>query len=624
MGKVNRRRGERRKARRHNPTGSETADGASGEKVARSMRGLNSADAKSREHACAAVAHMFSALDEDSTMNEKTRQDIYVARLKRVERSGLLKKIVTRLSDTSIAVRVSALGAVRNMGTVGGARTCDTFVKEDAISALEVSLKMLVEGFVRRSSHPSSSAAAATERAHLVELLSVVCLLCEQSDLAIRRMNVAIFRDVLQCLRLSVSSKDFSVAELTSRLLNIMSDSNGSLVSWLAEVPEATRFLGYLVDGVDVGASAVKRVGAIRTRLHALGFLCNCVEMKLASLPVEATSNLLLLSLRLDSPVALKCAAKSPDDSKAAAEWTEIVSTQMTALEIVANLYSDSSSPGSERAELDAAVIACARLPTAAQDALMGCVVHIVKSLGKDTPPTTWNRLTPALYGDAHALRFRAMSCLGNMIQSANCEPHFVRGALAAQGVWDLLFETLQSCGAESARFGTIVPPRERVDVVASGLLWAMARRPDVYGLVRIHNAQDRELLAMLKSDITNVRLHACGIFSASAAASTSTSHSVDDGMARRLAVALCHAARDTDLLVASEALNGLFDLFGESDRDAIFSEIRAMDILTSLVGSMESRYRVDGPKLLELDAGRIEEAIENLGRFIEYKKGAA
>lgn len=591
----------------------------SGEKVTRSMRGLNSTDIKIRENACIAVAQMFSALDEDSTMSEKTRQDIYTARLKRVETSGLLKKIVTRLSDTSLTVRVSALGAVRNMSAVGGARTCDTFVKEDAISALEVSLKQATEGLTRRDPTPSSNT---RERAYLTEMLSVICTLFEQSDLAMRRANLTMFRCVLQCLQLTVSSKDFAVAELASRLVHVLSDTNDSLVSWLTAVPEATRYFGSLVCGVDSASATAERAAATRTRLHALGFLCNCVEMKVASLPVEAASNLLLLALRLDSPAVLGSVAKSPDDAGVLAEWTEIISTQMIALEIVANLYSDSDRPnggedGSENTDDDSPIACALLLPLAAQDALMGCVVRVVRCLGKDTL-TAWNRLAPSLYGDAHALRFRAMSCLGNMIQSARCDPHFVRGALLAQGVWDLLFEVVQTSATESARFATVVPARERVDAVVSGLLWAMARRTDVGKLVRTRDAQSRALLAMLRSDVTDVRLHASGILAAS------TARCIDKSAARSLAIALCHAARDADLLVASEALNGLFDLFGESDRDDVFAEIRAMDILTSVATSMESRYRVDGPKLLELDADRIEEAIENLTRFIEYKKGGS
>eukprot|EP00940_MAST-03C_sp_MAST-3C-sp2_P002324 g2324.t1 len=629
MGKVNR----RRQKRRHDPKGADAGDPRDSEEIRKGLTGLGSADPKIRENASAAIAHLLSGLDNDSKVGEKGRRDIYRARLKRLESFGIVKRMIPLLCDTSAMIRVHTLGAIRNMCFVGEKRMCDTLVKADIISVVEASLRKLC------SERDTAYSRTSMERKQLEQILSVLTLLCDHSELAVERIGEIVFRSVYICLTRYFEAKDVSVAETAAQLLHVLSDGNVPMTSWIASSTETVHTLTVIVatDTSKDFSNEIDRAAGLRVRLHLSGLLFNCAVQRCVATrggddpasatlfrkSVDAASQVLQIALqRLDAAKALtelvrveSSAASNESEGvhveSHASAWSEIASVQMTALEVVANVFSDADVESeSDDASLSAAQML---LSASSQRSMVESVVRLIRSVGGGP---SWDRLRePRVYASAHGLRFRALSCLSNMIQIAPSNIMFA-SASEIRTLWSFLFDLCARCSQESPSFESSVPVRERGDVIASGLLWSMARRSDIKSGVRLDAAQEKALRVMLKAEVSDIRLHACGVFAAMC-----ENERMDKDAARRLAVVLCHASRDADLLVVSEALNGLFDLFGESNRDDIFTEMRVMGILTGLSSSIRAKLRAT--KRPEADTERIEEAFENLVRFIEYKQAS-
>ena len=79
------------------------------------------------------------------------------------------------------------------------------------------------------------------------------------------------------------------------------------------------------------------------------------------------------------------------------------------------------------------------------------------------------------------------------------------------------------------------------------------------------------------------------------------------------------NAAKDEDLRVVAEALDKLFDVFGEDDSDEIFADLKLLQKLSNILPQMKSRIGQNKKSLGE-DLSIVNMAKANLQRFIKYK----
>jgi len=78
--------------------------------------------------------------------------------------------------------------------------------------------------------------------------------------------------------------------------------------------------------------------------------------------------------------------------------------------------------------------------------------------------------------------------------------------------------------------------------------------------------------------------------------------------------------ARDPDLRVLSEALDKVFDIFGEDDTDNVFSTIKLLPKLKQILPSMKVKMSQQKKSLGE-SYSMVVMARTNLQRFIKYKE---
>jgi len=182
------------------------------------------------------------------------------------------------------------------------------------------------------------------------------------------------------------------------------------------------------------------------------------------------------------------------------------------------------------------------------------------------------------------------------------------------QHLFDYLFRLCVSCSEETS-FASHIPSEERGVAVTSELLWGLLRRKDSICSISLNEEHFRTIRLMIRSESIRVRLHTCGMISAICSRVES-----NKDMSVAVATILSAALEDAELLVVSEALNGIFDLFGETTRDDVFQMLNFMKKLTSLLPVLVNKFRSECSNMEDVDAARVDEALENLERFVNYK----
>jgi len=281
---------------------------------------------------CTALAHLFEASgDRNEMFRSKTQWAI---------RSGMISKLVPRLCDPSGDVRRRAIEAARNMLSVGGKISCDAFMKIDVLTVLE---KLFVESASLDALKGMFLKKEESLRSDLYAILSVFGLLAEQSDVAVHRITKSI--PTRQCISLCIRAHaDLPmVAELAAQLLHIISDNNPIFAKQIrASVPEDLKML--IQDKIKDGISSRARGSAMRTRLHIAGMFCNVLEerdivvLKLLRDCIQISPlNCLNAAIEAWSHTTTSTSSSSSSEGES---WNEMARVQMTALEILANLFS--------------------------------------------------------------------------------------------------------------------------------------------------------------------------------------------------------------------------------------------------------------------------------------------
>ena len=519
---------------------------------------------------------------------------MFRSKAKWVIRSGMIGKLVPRLCDPNGDVVYRALEATRNMLSVGGNILCDAFMKADILTVLE---KVYVE-FTTLDVLRKMCGKETLPRLSLRAVLSVFGLLAEQNDVAVCRITkcVATRKSILICIGARTDLP--VVAEFAAQLLHIISDNNPIFTQQI-RTSDPKELKALIQEKIKTEASAQTRGSAMRTRLHIAGMFFNTLQSN------DMFRNV-LLRLILDcvqiSPLSCLNAAIKTDESGVLAaesskrqEFSEISRVQMTALEIFANMFSDD----------DEVVIA-----PEIQYQLIDAVISLIRILGAGK---VWSSFPSQIFIELHSLRFRALTCLSNMIHRVRTG-YLCKSESDVKHLFDYLFRLCVSCSEETS-FASYVSSEQRGEAVTSELLWSLLRREDAKSIV-FNDEQMKQIRVMIRSESTRVRLHTCGMISTMCSRVES-----NKGASVSVATILCVALEDMDMLVVSEALNGVFDLFGETTRNDVFEMLGFMERLSSLLPILIRKFRSEGSHMEDVDVARVDEALENLQRFLDYKR---
>ncbi|KAM8893925.1 HEAT repeat-containing protein 3 [Spinachia spinachia] len=172
---------------------------------------LQSPSADVREFACASVSRV---VQQSQTIPVFLQRDA-------------IRRLGPMLMDTSLAVRETAAGALRNLSACGGQEVCEDMVKHDVMTPLTALLRESCAGF-------ESSAAAVTDKKNAVEdvaheAVNLLWNLCESSSQSLSVFNKAGLLDlVVQCLERHPHNIELAIS--AAHCLHTVTEDNPELL----------------------------------------------------------------------------------------------------------------------------------------------------------------------------------------------------------------------------------------------------------------------------------------------------------------------------------------------------------------------------------------------------------
>eukprot|EP00941_MAST-03F_sp_MAST-3F-sp1_P004960 g4960.t1 len=642
------------------------------------LAGLQSSDRQKREIAAMSLAHLFVAPDNTSSLSTKERNDLYKSRLNWMQESGMVRKLIPRLCDTSLIVRLHCCGALRNIALEGGRNACEAMVKDDVLTPVINCMKELVPSAADGKFNREGSAV-------LVQAITLLAILCDASEVAVKvfSRNSSAIRLLVTCLgpNAAQSFQGHELIAAAARLLHCITDDNVAVAEevYALGAPTLALLLSLAKDGLEKKCEKnvpYSRAEELTWRLHIAGSLLNIATTKaIATSSVQELQNIVgeilpLLNHVISEDVTgtYEVAAeadfrareeelllakakkeKSKDMEKTVmptmendmkekkfplAEWNSLVLTQAVAIELLANL---TASIDIESDSIESSVIA---LPTEAHIGALSRVFQICNessvtiekvrtSLHQSSASTMEKKETKKkqILASKQAkeniqllrgLQQRTLGFIGNAFQT------FPDASLDISSLWNTswtLFEKeMQEFQITSSAASAFSAPIINGSPLACMLsnIWSLCRRnQDIFS---ISDSRLDILCKIVANQITplsscqEVRSNACGILSYFGRDEI-RAHLIG----RSLLVVI---TSDASLLVVAEALNAIFELFGKDDAwlANVYKTLCMQNGLIQVLPVLQRKFSEDGSRLSEMECERVDEALENLQAFINYK----
>ncbi|CAL8349941.1 unnamed protein product [Merluccius merluccius] len=166
---------------------------------------LQSPSADVREFACASISRV---VQQSQTIPGFLQRDV-------------VKRLGPMLLDSSLAVRETATGALRNLSACGGHEVCEDMVKKDIMTPLTSLLRECCAGFLTDQKNTVEDVAN--------EAVNLLWNLCESSSQALSVFNKAGLLDVvLQCLETHTHNVELAIA--AAHCLHAVTEDNPELL----------------------------------------------------------------------------------------------------------------------------------------------------------------------------------------------------------------------------------------------------------------------------------------------------------------------------------------------------------------------------------------------------------
>jgi hypothetical protein len=297
MGKAKKKRAQKRQETRSkaDPMGGRLIADERAKEADQFLHGLRSAEALTREASCGAVALVFN-----KPMDKKTKEK----QLKLYQRTGVLKMLMDRLSDSNTDVSRTAAGALRNVCMAGGLDTCEYLVHEDAMTPL---LSLL-----HKVSSRLKSKLVEQNAMQLASVIALISNLCESSGQAVMLLIDCggAVQCVLECLQPGVLPDELVVA--AAGLLHVVSDQNEHMATQLLTTEDAMKGFFQLVSTAQVPMLVRLHLAATLMNVHQLSNQLSASLQLIISPVVEA--------LAFDVQAVLQQAAQAGSQAAALAE----------------------------------------------------------------------------------------------------------------------------------------------------------------------------------------------------------------------------------------------------------------------------------------------------------------
>lgn len=207
----------------------------------------------------------------------------------------------------------------------------------------------------------------------------------------------------------------------------------------------------------------------------------------------------------------------------------------------------------------------------------------------------------------------RAAGCLDNFIQNMP-----LRSFNNSDSVWNLIYKVIALLRSRNDE-GDL----EFLETSTS-LAWSLFRRlkEKASSLNGIPDAQVFGLIDLSTSATSPiVRSNAVGILGELCQIGLD-SNDRNEKVLAAVINSTCNCLNDSAISVVVQTIEVIFIIFGDETRDELFTKLKLLPILRTLLPRLKSRAQdLDNAKTLRMDPEALQDAIVNLGAFIKFKE---
>ncbi|XP_077982591.1 HEAT repeat-containing protein 3-like [Glandiceps talaboti] len=575
--------------------------------------------------------------------------------------NDVVKCIGPLLIDNNLAVRESAAGALRNLSVSGSHIICERMIQDDVMTPLVALIKQCNDNMKHESDKKKDSTVKImTQAVHLLWNL------CESSSVAVNIVNNEnLVQIIMECLHINNYGMELGIP--AAQCLHVVTEENSSAAHILS-TPEMLSLLenNLMSSGITYQYSLLRVLVAgtlynIRSSIPSSSQSCTLqaiVKVLSQTLDVDCIQAVGRLVSHLGAANGVNCSSSHEDtaaqmvteatkDSKEAEEQINdikcLVTSQQVALEITSNICvpddddddddweemdgtsssssSDDQADDMEVTENGTPIMSPLCLSAEIHTALIAQNVPkkvLDKTLfgDKDTLQAIASHpKTQSLLTGLQTIQNRALVCLQNMISVIDTE------SLGGNEALTKLWQTLLALALEK----TATPTDEYIEAMTSALralLQKMASNDQVpEGLSEEHLEALCELSRV--SSNGNVRANIVGMLGSigNLLAQKPDTDKLLTAIGNHL---LDIISKDSELWVIAEALDAVFDTFGDGQSaDNVAVQICLAGKLKQMLPVLKSKIR-QGKRHLGDRYPVIMNARTNLIRFIKYKEEQA
>uniref|UniRef100_A0A7N6ANP7 SYO1-like TPR repeats domain-containing protein n=1 Tax=Anabas testudineus TaxID=64144 RepID=A0A7N6ANP7_ANATE len=593
----------------------EEDDGDDGCPAAELLEKLQSPSADMREFACASISRV---VQQSQTIPGFLQRDA-------------VRRLGPMLLDSSLAVRETATGALRNLSACGGQEVCEDMVKHDVMTPLtallrEVRLLHLYSLLVLHHSLASESSSQALSVFNKSGLLDVVVQCLERHP-----HNVELAISAAHCLHtvtednpeLLCSMNTAVLGALENVLLSSQPDMSyillrtlaaGTLWNTKASLPAARQAqtlnavlatLSQCLD-LDAGTLIPELKQAEEARHRNAPAVTDTEDQAAGEFAVEEMDEEAPNQKRNGKSVKADYDFSDlvPRGKEELREAMALLTAQQTSLEIIVNMCC-SDDPSDDEWEEESSSDESDMGPDSLCDGVSNLMSPLC--LSAEVHGALINYSIPA-----KRVQSRALTCLHSILSSMDAESLGGPAALqdAAQHLSTLVFGAAEIPKDEEFLEAVISAMRSLLQMIASKNIPQCMTPQQLMSLSE----------AATRCDVVSVRVNAVAILGI-----TGSTLAKEKGTAETLQMIgnalLAVATRDADLVVNGEALDALFDVFADGDEaETAAKNIQLLPALKALQPVFKAKIRKEGrgkyspQQLCVLDNVKV-----NLRRFIGY-----
>lgn len=598
---------------------------------------LNSTNEDERECGCTGIAGLVSQPEAITCLLQQ----------------NVVRILAPLILDPSVQVRHRALGALRNLSVDGGLDVCEEMVHKDVLTPLVAFFRQYPLGWVPEKVEKPTKKQKDLNTEAFTEATHLLWNLCEATQTAVDVFNKEGLATLLTpCLQHTVYGLPLSIA--VGQCLHTVSEDNPRFTLTAGDDQTASQQLLHLMEQTSESA------GHILLKTLATGILVNVKSSELTTAPGNLVAHILTSVSQVLDVNALEDFTSSisgqtqivsiedeqKDETSVGSPSSEekstvknklqdieyFISAQMIALEIAANLCCsedswedvDSSESDDQNAEVDMEEETMDDnnlfSPLCVSSEIQGAILsnEIFGKVLKKAEPCVLAEGTTSLSDQQQnlvkkfeKLEVHALLCINNLVSSMELEA--LGGLDNLHSVWQGLVQ-LTATKHDGDRSDLLEAITSAMRAVIQKL--AEHESPKLLEVTE----QDLHFLYEMgqQGNSPDIRVNAVRIVATFGAhfAKNKKPHP----MLVNLGVFLLEVAcRDTELWVVAEALDSIFDVFGEDHLNNILSEIRLLDRLRQLLPMLKSKMKTNRKDLGE-HLPVISTAKTNLIRFIKYK----